>query len=399
MPKLLYVLTFVCFMFGTAARAEAATVTLAWDPNSEVDLAGYTVLFGTQSGRYDRVIEVGKTTMWTFREAEVNKTYYFVVQAVNTSGVRSEFSQEVQTTVHDPGFQSPSEPGGPDPGTSPEDNPPEGSTRLSVNRTSLTFGAIAGTNGLRSAAQHASVTFSNGSSTWIAKSNVPWVQITREQGDGPGSFTVTLAPGTYAPTVATGTITVTAPTAWNTSVKIPITLRVVESGENPYGTIDTPADHATGIRGSIAITGWASDDVDVKEVMIYRDTVPGEAGGHVFVGRAVFVDGARPDVDAAIAQPFDYEAGWGYMLMTRMLPNGGNGTFTLRVYATDFEGHTVLLGSRTITCDNANAAKPFGAIDTPDQGGTASGTNYLNFGWALTPMPYSIPTDGSTILV
>jgi hypothetical protein len=81
-----------------------------------------------------------------------------------------------------------------------------------------------------------------------------------------------------------------------------------------------------------------------------------------------------------------------------MLPQQGNGPYTLHAYATDIEGHTVLLGSRTIICDNANAVKPFGAIDTPDQGGTASGA-YVNFGWTLTPQPYSIPTDGSTILV
>jgi predicted phage tail protein len=95
MSKLLYALTFACFMFSTAARAEAASVTLAWDPNSESDLAGYTVLFGTESGRYDRVLEVGNTTTWTFNQAEINKTYYFVVQAVNTSGARSEFSAEL----------------------------------------------------------------------------------------------------------------------------------------------------------------------------------------------------------------------------------------------------------------------------------------------------------------
>src|SRR5207249_341919 len=28
-----------------------------------------------------------------------------------------------------------------------------------------------------------------------------------------------------------------------------------------------------------------------------------------------------------------------------------------------------------------------------------SGNAYINFGWALTPQPYSIPTDGSTMLV
>ena len=44
------------------------------------------------------------------------------------------------------------------------------------------------------------------------------------------------------------------------------------------------------------------------------------------------VDGARPDVEAAYAMPYDYQAGWGYLLLTNMLPNQGNGTFRLHVY-------------------------------------------------------------------
>ena len=43
--------------------------------------------------------------------------------------------------------------------------------------------------------------------------------------------------------------------------------------------------------------------------------------------------------------------------------------------------------------------KPFGAIDTPTQGGAASGSNFINWGWVLTPPPNRIPTDGSTINV
>jgi hypothetical protein len=57
------------------------------------------------------------------------------------------------------------------------------------------------------------------------------------------------------------------------------------------------------------------------------------------------------------------------------------------------------LGSKTISCDNAHAVKPFGAIDTPVQGGNASGKSSLNWGWALTPNPNMIPTNGSTISV
>ncbi|MDQ3487865.1 MAG: Ig-like domain-containing protein, partial [Acidobacteriota bacterium] len=320
MSKLIYCLTFACCMFVASARAEAASVTLAWDPNGEADLAGYIVLFGTQSRRYDRVLEVGKTTTWTFSEAEINKTYYFVVQAVNTSGARSEFSAEVAATVGDGGAVVP----GP--------APPTG-TRVAINRTSFTIGAIAGTNGLRSASQKAAVTFSNGSSTWTATTDAPWLQISGGSGSGAGAFSVSLKSGSYAPSNESGTITVTAPNAPNSPLTIPVTLRVHGSGENPSGTIDTPVNNATDIQGAIAITGWATDDIGLKEVTIYRDPVIGEAAYlqkvQVFVGRAVFVDGARPDVDAALAEPFDYQAGWGYMLLTRMLPNQGNGTYKL----------------------------------------------------------------------
>ncbi|MCP5052247.1 MAG: hypothetical protein GY940_34080, partial [bacterium] len=86
-------------------------------------------------------------------------------------------------------------------------------------------------------------------------------------------------------------------------------------------------------------------------------------------------------------------------MLTNFLPNGGNGTFTLYAAAKDKEGNEVTLGSKTIQCDNANGVKPFGAIDSPAQGGTASGSGFINWGWVLIPNPNSIPTDGSTINV
>ncbi|MDQ1350025.1 MAG: hypothetical protein QG657_326, partial [Acidobacteriota bacterium] len=61
------------------------------------------------------------------------------------------------------------------------------------------------------------------------------------------------------------------------------------------------------------------------------------------------------------------------------------------------EGKTTDLGTKTITVDNTHTVKPFGAIDTPGQGGTASGNSFSNVGWILTPQPNSIPTNGSTI--
>jgi hypothetical protein len=63
------------------------------------------------------------------------------------------------------------------------------------------------------------------------------------------------------------------------------------------------------------------------------------------------------------------------------------------------EGNRVTLGTTTVIVANANSAKPFGALDTPGQGDTISGKGVVNFGWALTPLPNTIPTDGSTIRV
>jgi hypothetical protein len=305
-------------------------------------------------------------------------------------------------------------PGPTDPNPTPPPNPnnpgpggcavpiPNASTRVAVNRTGLFFGAT--NNGaMKTAGQPATVTFSGGCGTWSATTNASWIDLSSASGTGAGKFTAAVKTGTYAAgTLLNGTITVTAPGVANSPLTIPVQLRAYSSPANPIGSIDTPANNAQGIVGSIGVTGWAVDDIGVTQVTIWRNPMPGEASatnGKVFIGNAVQVDGARPDVDATYSYPFDFQAGWGYLLLTNMLPNQGNGTFTLFAYADDVEGHRVLLGSRTITCDNAHATKPFGAIDTPTQGGTASGTAYVNFGWALTPTSNPIPVDGSTIMV
>ncbi len=171
----------------------------------------------------------------------------------------------------------------------------------------------------------------------------------------------------------------------------------------PFGSFDTPASGSTGVTGAIAVTGWALDNTGVTKVQVYRDPMPGEPtrpNGKVYIGDGTFVPGARPDIAAAFpAYPNADRAGWGYMLLTNMLPGQGNGPFVLYAYAYDGSGNTTLLGGKAITCSNATATKPFGTLDTPGQGQTVSGNAYSVFGWALTPQPGVIPTDGSTIQV
>ncbi|MCP4147541.1 MAG: hypothetical protein GY757_07305 [bacterium] len=165
---------------------------------------------------------------------------------------------------------------------------------------------------------------------------------------------------------------------------------------SPFGEFATPIDGST-VRSSIAVTGWALDDDGVSTVQLFQGA--GTGGTLNYVGDATFVDGARPDIAAAYpSYPGNTRAGWGYMMLTNFLP-GGDGTFTLTAIATDTLGNQTSLGSKVITVDNDNAVKPFGAIDAPAPGGEATGTNYRNLGWALTPLPNTIPTNGSTIRV
>ena len=164
----------------------------------------------------------------------------------------------------------------------------------------------------------------------------------------------------------------------------------------PFGVIDTPAANAT-VAGEMAVTGWALGEGGVQSVDVYRSAIAPEPAGLVLIGRATFVRGARPDLKTLYPTFADADSGgWGLMVLTNMLPNGGTGTYTIHAYATDALGSTTLLGTRQVTATNATSVLPFGTIDTPGQGATVSGV-VVNFGWALTPQPKSIPTDGSTI--
>jgi len=273
--------------------------------------------------------------------------------------------------------------------------------QLAVSPASLNFGAA---GGVATAPQSFRISNAGGGSLdWNVTDNAAWLTCGPVTGVNNALIAVSVNPAGLAPGTYPATITVSSSNASNGPQSVAVSLRVGEGSEPPFGFFDTPLDGTTNIEGSVPVTGWALDDIEVVSVKIFRDPVGGEQGGpngYVFIGDAVFVTGARPDVAQIFASyPLNNRAGWGYMLLTNFLPNGGNGTFRLHAIATDREEKTILLGSRTISCDNAHAVLPFGAIDTPAQGGTASGTAFVNFGWVLTPPPHYIPSDGSTIWV
>jgi hypothetical protein len=284
-----------------------------------------------------------------------------------------------------------------------------------VSPTSLRFAAVkdgaAGALTVVTPAQDVAVDFSISPSAWTATTDQPWLQLTAANGSGRGFFTVAVVnPNNVIDGSVSLTANVTVTSASGLVSTIPVSLTVSLTPQPPgpptptppptpvpgppAGVFDTPANLATGLQGSIPVTGWAIDDIGVDRVEIWRDPVPGEAvdpgpgpvQGKVFVGRAVFVAGARPDVAAIYpGYPRVESAGWGYLMLTYGLPNQGNGTYRLYAIAFDVDGvNATILGAKTIGVDNAHADRPFGAIDTPGQGATVTGT-IQHFGWSLTP--------------
>ena len=86
----------LCLSFGKLAFS--ASVTLAWNPNSESNLAGYKIQYGTAPGVHPTTIDVGNQTTYTVSGLGPG-TYYFVVLAYNTSGLQSPLSNEVSATI------------------------------------------------------------------------------------------------------------------------------------------------------------------------------------------------------------------------------------------------------------------------------------------------------------
>jgi hypothetical protein len=84
---------------GSASAAGANSVSLAWDPNPETDVAGYRLQYGLTPDEYPNVIDAGKTTSATINGLNQGTTYYITAVAYNAAGQTSTASSVVTYTV------------------------------------------------------------------------------------------------------------------------------------------------------------------------------------------------------------------------------------------------------------------------------------------------------------
>jgi hypothetical protein len=175
-------------------------------------------------------------------------------------------------------------------------------------------------------------------------------------------------------------------------ISVTVVLYQNSAHNKPFGHFDTP-EHQTVVNGCVPFAGWALDDMEVESVKLYLN----DHSALVFIGEAVFVEGARLDVAQKYPDfPYRTRAGWGYVLLSNVLEDGPH-TFLAR--ARDKQGNEVTLGKKKLIINNANAEIPFGTIDIPAWGGVVSGSGYRVHGWALAHPPDTIKSAGVIVYI
>jgi phosphodiesterase/alkaline phosphatase D-like protein len=281
-------------------------------------------------------------------------------------------------------------------------SPPQ--SQVTTNRDQLNFKAVPfGKKGFLFTLPQILIIRTNGDFqlNWTISTDAGWLSTLPKSGKGPRVVIVFVDPKGLAPGSYSASLNIMAPNSSTVLAAVTANLTVSDGHtlSLPFGAIDTPTDSVT-VNNDVPITGWALDDIEVTAVKIYREPLQHEGSELIYLGDASLLEGARPNLEENYPNlPLNYRAGWGYLLKTNSLPNQGTGTFTLVAKAEDKEGNIITLGSKTITVDNTNGVKPFGGIDLLEEAGTEKGSNLMNKGWTLTPQPYTIPFDGSTITV
>jgi chitinase len=98
---LFFLLTLLLFALCAMlySTAYAASVELEWDPNTEPELAGYKIYWGTSSGSYAFSKNVGNTTFCTITGLDEGKTYYFAATAYDGAAIESDYSNQITYSI------------------------------------------------------------------------------------------------------------------------------------------------------------------------------------------------------------------------------------------------------------------------------------------------------------
>jgi hypothetical protein len=81
-----------------SSNANANSVTLAWDPVVNPNLAGYRIYYGTSTGMYSQSygqgLDAGNLSTYSVTGLSSGTRYYFVATAYDAKGNESPYSNE-----------------------------------------------------------------------------------------------------------------------------------------------------------------------------------------------------------------------------------------------------------------------------------------------------------------
>lgn len=90
---------------GSGSGGGGTTATLQWTTpatnieNSSIIISGYKIYYGTESGVYTTVVDVGMKNQYTVSGLSPGKTYYFTITAYSSDGVESDPTDEQAKTL------------------------------------------------------------------------------------------------------------------------------------------------------------------------------------------------------------------------------------------------------------------------------------------------------------
>ncbi|OPY74741.1 MAG: hypothetical protein A4E63_00608 [Syntrophorhabdus sp. PtaU1.Bin050] len=222
----LFLCLLVFFLFFPGA-GHSAQITLAWNANTETDLAGYKVYYGTASQNYDWFVDVGRVTAYTVANLTDGVRYYFTVTAYDSSNLESVYSNEVSSS----------------------------SCTYSISPASATYTASASTGSVTLTTQ--------AGCSWTATSGASWLTITSgSSGLGSGTVRYSVAANTStssrsaAITIGGRALAVTQQGTSNT------TAYTITASAGTGGTISP--------SGAVAVTRGASQAFTVTPSTGYR---------------------------------------------------------------------------------------------------------------------------------
>lgn len=96
-PRYILSCLILIFTLVSFSTSYGATVILSWDANPEPDIGGYKVYYGTSSGDYDYVIDVGDVTNYELDLSPGER--YFAITAYDTARNESGYSEEISFWV------------------------------------------------------------------------------------------------------------------------------------------------------------------------------------------------------------------------------------------------------------------------------------------------------------